>query len=114
MTSSLRKRFLTFKERLKESQKRILRKILREVEHKTCSTTGRNTRRYIREDICKPYNMVPDGKWWQILIARVLISSRSNNDGLLSTQQLNEILNFIMRILMDTCSIDDVNAFRCR
>ena len=95
MTSSLRKRFLTFKERLKESQKRILRKVLREVEYNTCSTTGRNTRRFIRQDIRKPYNMVPDGKSWQILIARDLISSRSNNDGFLSTQQLNEILNFI-------------------
>ena len=95
MTSSLRKRFLTFKERLKESQKRILRKVLREVEYNTCSTTGRNTRRFIRQDIRKPYNMVPDGKSWQILIAHDLISSRSNNDGFLSTQQLNEILNFI-------------------
>ena len=95
---SLRKRFITFIEKIKAGEKAVLKKMLDTIESDARSTTGRNLRCLKLQgldNIGTSYE-ISENEVWRIKLAEDIISARMGRlSTILSDEELEQICIFV-------------------
>ena len=110
ITKSLKKRFISFIDKVKRSEKFVLRHVLNKVEHDCLSTTGRNIRTLLLDNGTDnlsdinldrtPYKEVSPQDNWKIMLVDEIIMAKSRDIIVpnFNFEELNAIKDFVCRM----------------